>query len=254
MTLTTRDWDTPTDTPAAVDGPWQAPEAWSDPEMESTSTHALFDGDEGGLSLAQRKALVVLLKNRFVSSQSHPEEWRALTDSPGMVRARLNDLFLDLHLDSERQVAFKYQVTPEAAARFPTLLHATEWTREETILLVHLRSLAHAAHAAGELRVFVDRQDLMEAVASMRPDTATDQVRDGGRTKKAIEALVSAGLLVGRKDDDRFEIARAVDVILPLERLQQLLTWIRADGAESTAGQDGPPDGEPDIDEDGPAR
>lgn len=212
------------------------PAHWIDPETESSS-QALFDGDDGGLPLAQRKALVVLLKNRFVTPQSHPEQWKALLAGHSGIRSRLNDLFLDLYLDRDREVAYKYQVSADGGARFPTLLHATEWPREETILLVRLRRVAHAARAAGDARVFVDRADLLDYLSAMRPATATDQSADNRRTNRAIEALVSAGLLVGRMDADRFEISRAVDVVLPLETLQQLRTWIR-DPQLDTAAED----------------
>ncbi len=202
------------------------PARWIDPEADSP-TPVYFDGDEGGLALAQRKALVVLLKNRFVTPQSHPDQWKALLADVSGIRSRLHDMFLDLYLDRDREVAYKFQVNADGGARFPTLLHATDWPREETILLVRLRRVAHAARAAGDSRVFVDRADLLEYLAAMRPATATDQSGDTRRTSRAIEALVSAGLLVGRMDAERFEISRAVDVVLPLETLRQLRTWIR---------------------------
>ena len=194
------------------------------------NTHALFAGDDGDLDAAGRKALVVLLKNRFITRGSHPEEYKALTRWARQIRSRLHDMFLDLALDTEREVAYKFQVAPEGSDRFPTLLHATEWGREETILLVHLRSLAHAAHASGDLRVFVDRDDLLEHVAGMRPPTATNKDLDRGRTRNALETLCSAGILIGRRDADRWEISRAIDLLLPLETLQQLLAWMRTSG------------------------
>lgn len=225
------------------DGPVDT-RGWVDPDLEPTSTHALFDGDEGHLALPARRALVVLLKRRFVSAQSHPEEWRAIVENATLLRPRLNDMFLGLHLDTDREVAFKYQVTPEGGTRFPTLLHATEWTREETILLVRLRSIAHATRATGETRVFADRQDLLDYVAAMRPEHATDRSRDGYKATRAVESLVSAGLLIGRKDAGTFEVARAIDVLLPLERLKQLLAWMAADTDDTSGLADPSIDGE----------
>lgn len=203
--------------------------AWLDPAGDHVTTHAVFEGDEGGLDVAARRALVVLMKNRFLSAQSHPDEWRALTANAADIRGRLNDMFLALRLDLEREVAYKYQVTGDTGARFPTLLHATEWTREETILMVHLRSVARATRAGGQDRVFVDRYDLLEHVASLRPANATDVSGDRRKATRAIDQLNSAGLLIGRKGADRFEVAAAVDVLLPLETLKQLLTWIQTE-------------------------
>ncbi|MEV0458976.1 DUF4194 domain-containing protein [Catellatospora methionotrophica] len=207
---------------------------WDDPERESTSSVALFEGDEGGLELLQRRTLVALLKHRFITGQTHPREWKALTANPRLIRARLNDLFLDLHLDVERQVAFKRQVLPEGGGRFPTLLHDTAWTREETILLVYLRTRSRADDVAGASRRFVDRQDMLEHVASLRPAHATDQAADTRRSDRAIESLNRAGLLLGASTADRFQISPAIDVLLPLERLQELLRWLRSQNSTAT--------------------
>jgi hypothetical protein len=200
-----------------------------DPEREHTYTVALFEGDEGGLEVDQRRALVVLLKQRFITARTHPREWRALTRNPRPIRARLNDLFLDLHLDAEREVAYKRQVTPEGGGRpFPTLLYDVPWGREDTILLIYLRSRFRSEQAAGAERVFVDREDMLEFVDQHRPEHATDQAGDAKRAAKAIETLYKAGLLIGPSTADRFEISNAIEVLLPLQRLQQLLAWLQA--------------------------
>jgi hypothetical protein len=201
---------------------------WEDEDRELSSSLALFEGDEGTLELVQRRTLVALLKQRFITAHSHPKEWRVLTANPRLFRSRLNDQFLDLHLDAQREVAYKRQVVPEGGGRFPTLLHDTAWSREETILMVYLRTRSRSEEAAGASRTFVDRQDLLEYVASLRPAHATDQVGDARRAVKAIEGLNRAGLLVGLSSAARFEVSPAIDVVLPLERLQELLRWLRA--------------------------
>lgn len=202
-----------------------APE--EDGEREATTSVALFEGDEGRLDQAQRKALVALLKHRFVTSRTHPQEWRTLARNPLLIRSRLNDLFLDLHVDDEREVAFKRQAVPDGGGRFPTLLFDTAWSREETILMVFLRSRSRAEEATGATRVYVDRQELLDHVAALRPPHATDQAGDGRRAANAVDSLNKAGLLVGPRGGDRFEISPAIDVVLPLERLQELLRWLQ---------------------------
>jgi hypothetical protein len=54
---------------------------------DESSTLALFEGDTGGLSLAQRRALVVLLKNRFISAGLHPSEWRVIREDPEPIKS-----------------------------------------------------------------------------------------------------------------------------------------------------------------------
>ncbi|MDN4174051.1 DUF4194 domain-containing protein [Nocardioides sp. SOB77] len=188
---------------------------------------SLWEGDEGGLEQAQRQALVTLLKQRFVSARTHPRDWQVLVEHERVLRSRLNDLFLDLALDREREVAWKRQAVSETGARFPTLLYDAAWSREETIVLVHLRDRLRAGAAAGDRRVYVDREDLLEHVAGFRPPHATDEAGDEKRARNAVAGLVKAGLLITGDHEDRFEISEAVEPLLPLELLQELLEALR---------------------------
>lgn len=215
----------------------------ADSERERTSSVALFEGDEGGLELDQRRALVVVLKQRFITGRTHPREWRALTRNPRPIRARLNDLFLDLHLDAERGVAYKRQVSPEGGGRpFPTLLYDAPWGREDTILLVYLRSRFRSEQAAGAEKVFVDREDMLEFIEQHRPAHATDQAGDAKRAAKAIEALYRAGLLIGPSTADRFEVSNAIEVLLSMEKLTELLAWLRQQNGSTAAPTAAPAD------------
>ncbi|GAB7005769.1 DUF4194 domain-containing protein [Nocardioides sp. AN3] len=196
-------------------------------DLADVSSVSLWEGDEGGLDFAQRRCLVLLLKQRFISARTHPRDWQVLVDHRRVLQSRLNDLFLELAVDETREVAWKRQATSETADRFPTLLHDTAWSREETILLVHLRDRLRAGAASGEVRVFVDRDDLVEHVASFRPAHATDEAGDEKRARNAITSLAKAGLLISGSYEDRFEISEAVEPLLPLELLAELLESLR---------------------------
>lgn len=199
-------------------------------EADSVS---LFEGDEGGLEYAQRQALVSLLKQRFISARTHPRDWQVLVENERVFRSRLNDLFLDLQVDRAREVAWKRQAQAEGGGRFPTLLHDTAWSREETLVLVHLRDRLRAGLAGGDARVYVDRDDLLDYVASYRPDHATDESGDEKRARNAVTSVAKAGLLIATATEDRFEISEAVEPLLPLELLRELLEALRqANGTE----------------------
>ncbi len=184
---------------------------------------SLFEGDEGGLEYAQRHALVTLLKQRFISARTHPRDWQVLVEHERVLRSRLNDLFLDLRIDRAREVAWKHQATAETGGRFPTLLYDAAWSREETLVLVHLRDRLRAGLASGDARVYVDRDDIVDYVASFRPAHATDEAGDEKRARNAVVSIAKAGLLIGTAADDRFEISEAVEPLLPLELLHELL-------------------------------
>jgi len=208
-------------------------------DREATTSVSLFEGDEGGLTYAERRLLVTLLKQRFISNRTHPREWATLLDNERVIRGRLNDLFLDLAVDRVREVAWKRQATGEAGQRFPTLLHDTSWSREETIVLICLRDRLRAGLASGDSRVFVDRDDLLDDVAGFRPSHATDAAGDEKRARNAVATMVKAGLLIGAASDDRFEISEAIEPLLPLELLQDLLAALReANDGPPAEGQD----------------
>jgi hypothetical protein len=228
-----------------------------DPEREATTSVSLFEGDEGGLEFPERRALVMLLKQRFISARTHPRDWQALVENERLVRSRLNDLFLELHVDRVREVAWKRQAVPETGPRFPTLLYDAAWSREETVVLVHLRDRFRAATAAGEERVYVDREDVVEYVAGFRPAHATDVAGDEKRARSAVSTINRAGLLIGAPTDDRFEISEAIESLLPLELLKELLVTLqRTNDPGSGPAEDPlfagfePPEREPDAEDD----
>ena len=201
------------------------------PEEELVDTYvdsvSLFEGDEGGLEMAQRQTLVTLLKQRFISARTHPRDWPVLIEHERLLRGRLNDLFLDLMIDRDREVAWKRQAVSESGARFPTLLHDTAWSREETLVLVHLRDRYRAGRAAGDARVFIDREDVVDHIASFRPPHATDESGDEKRARAALASVVKSGLLIGAVGDERYEISEAIEPLLPLDLLAELLSALR---------------------------
>ncbi|MET0352409.1 DUF4194 domain-containing protein [Plantibacter sp. MCCC 1A11337] len=207
--------------------PADAPVA--DPDDDS---FALFEGDEGRLDAAQRRALVALLKHRYVSPALQPAEWRTVLESESLLRSRLNELFLELEVDRSAEVAFKRQAGSESGRRpFPTLLHDTSYSREETILLVYLRTRLRTELANGARAAIVEHDELLGFVASFRPEHATDRARDDGRVERAIDKLLTARVLLRTKDARRHRIASVVETLLPLERLQELLEWLETQTA-----------------------
>lgn len=194
-----------------------------DDELLDDESVSLFEGDEGGLEYAQRRALVTLLKQRFISARTHPRDWAVLVEHERLVRSRLNDLFLDLQVDREREVAWKRQASSETGGRFPTILYDAAWSREETLVLVHLRDRLRAGLASGDARVYIDREDVVGYVASFRPSHATDVAGDEKRARNAVASVVKSGLLIATGSEERFEISEAVEPLIPMGLLQELL-------------------------------
>jgi hypothetical protein len=212
-------------------------DTWTDEPGDGASlerdpaSFSLFEGDEGGLSIEQRRTLVLLLKHRYISAALQPAEWHTLLASQSLLRSRLNDVFLDLHVDLHYEVAFKRQAVAEGGDRFPTLLHDVAYTREETILLVLLRQRFRSERASGQEIVLVDRDNLVENVAHFRPEHATDRSGDARRAVAAVDSLAKARVLLKTSDADRFRVSAVIEVLLPVERLGELLEWLVSQNA-----------------------
>jgi len=195
-----------------------------DRDAEATSLE-MFEHDTGTLDADERRALITLLKTRYITPASHPDAWRTTVEHEALLRSRLHDLMLDLRLDTSRGIAHKRQITSDEAPA-PKLLREASYTREETILLVYLRQRYRTERSAGAEHVIVDRDDLTAAVSGYRPPTATDQATDVRRVQNAIETLTKARILARTSDDERLEISAVIEVLLPLGLLAELLDWL----------------------------
>lgn len=216
---------------------WAAPEAVENFDGPGP----LFDGDQGQLGGDVRRTLVSLLKKRYISADRNPADWRVLIQNRQLLESRLNELFIQLVVDTDRAVAYKRHARPDEGSQpFPTVLHDQSYSREETILLVHLRMLLRGRHL-DDPAVFVDRADLVAEAANYWPADATNRVRDEKAVRAAIDSLVRLDLLIDTGDAERYQIAPIVEVLMSLDRLKELGIWLRAhnggDSAESVSAE-----------------
>jgi hypothetical protein len=193
---------------------------------ESDGPSPLFTGDTGQSAQDVRETLVTLLKRRYISSERHGKDWRVVQANEAALRTRLNDMFLDLIIDREYEVAYKRQAIADTGTKFPTLLYDQAYTREETILLVHLRRMIRRTQKAGEDAVFVDRGELVDEVASFRPASSTNEVRDKNAANNAVDALIKNDLLLRTAESDRYLVSPIIEVLLPVEKVQNLAAWL----------------------------
>jgi hypothetical protein len=207
-------------------------------EDAERSTHALFAGDEGELNFEQRRTLVLLLKKRYLSAEQYPAEWAYLDDNKLLFRSRLNDLFLDLVIDTERRIAYKKPAVSDTGdTSFPTLLYDTAYTREETIVLIAIRSRYRSARAAGDVDVIIDVEELLQHVQQFRPVHATDHAGDEKVTRSTIEKIRKIGILIKTSDEHRLRISPVIELLLPLPKLKELLEWLTATNTASATGK-----------------
>lgn len=199
-------------------------------DVEDSEAAGLFDGDRGELSLAERRALVVLLKRKYLAADRYPREWQTLLDSRALIEMRLNELFQVLVLDEERQFAYKRSASPEGGGTFPTLLHDRQYTLEETVLLVELRERYAQEWSSGAAAVYVERDELLVWLEMYRRADVTNRVGTRRREDGAVDGLVDEGILIKIDGDaERFRVAPVINSVLTVEKLRELRQWIISD-------------------------
>lgn len=217
---------------------------WTDdddeaPVPEDGLRSALFEGDEGTLYEDQRRCLHALLKHRYISADRHEDHWEVLLkDDQGVIKSRLNDLFLDLQIEWQQKIAFKRRVFRDTGEPLPSLLHDVSHTKEATIVMLALRQKYFAQRQEGDEAVYIDRQTMLEEIAEHWPETLTDLAAATKKAQRGIEGLDKAGVLIkADNQDDRFQISPIIEVLMPLEKLHELLAWLKAQNGASPANE-----------------
>ena len=185
-----------------------------------------FAGDRGTLDPEIRRVLVHILQRRFIAAERNRREWTLLLDHQQVIEARLNDLYLRLVVDHGRGFAYKQQLRSDEID-MPVLLKDAPYTRAETLVLVHLRTVYQRESAAGEASVRIDIEDLEQTVLSYFSDVDGGTARQQKAIRNAMDRLDREGI-VQEETSGRYRISALVEVVLSAETLKELRDWLRA--------------------------
>jgi len=210
--------------------PFIAPVAMEDDPDE------LFAGDRGVLDPEVRRVLVHVLQRRFLQADRHRDHWAVLLDNQQVIESRLNDLFVRLVIDHDRGVAYKQQVRA-GDLDVPILLRDSPYSRSETLVLVHLRTVYQRETAAGEPSARVDVEDVEQTVLSYFADADGDTARRQKAIRKALDRLARDGI-VEEESAGRFRISPLVEIVLSAEKLRELRDWLRGQTVQDDAADD----------------
>lgn len=231
----------------------EAGEVFIDPAAMEDDPDELFPGDRGVLDPAVRRVLVHVLQRRFLLADRSRDEWTVLLDNQQLIESRLNDLFVRLVIDHDRGIAYKQQVRSDEL-EMPILLRDAAYTRSETLVLVHLRTVYQRESAAGEPAARVDIEDVEQTVMSYFADADGDTARRQRLIRKAMDRLARDGI-VDEETTGRFRISPLVEIVLSAEKLRELRDWLRsrsdlASAAEAASARPDDAFDEADDDED----
>jgi len=196
-----------------------------EPEAMESDVTALFAGDTGVLPYAARRALALVLQRRYLSAAAHPAEWRALLAHQTVLASRCHDMFVELVVDRDYEIAYKRQVR-EAGLSIPVLLKDEPYKRIETLLMLFVRNRFRQEQGVGERAAYVDAEELVDYALGF---LAQDETNLAGRRREidnAVAALVREHVL-DEVAQGRFRVEPVVEILLPVERLRELTTWLR---------------------------
>lgn len=188
--------------------------------MEKTND-LLYPGDRGELPAETRRVLVNLLRGPTLEGSRHALLWPVLLRDEAIIRSRLHDMFLNLVLDKEQQVAFTQQADV-AELDAPVLLRKHTLSLRESALVLHLRAELATADAQSE-RCVVEREHLLAHLQAYMPSAETDAVRFDKQSDAAIEKLVRLNFLQKLKGSEfRLEVSPALRVLFGAEEIEAL--------------------------------
>ena len=188
---------------------------------EDNTENELFFGDKGELPLDTRRALVQLLSGPSLDGRRHTILWPVLLRDESIIRSRLSDLFLELVIDRDLQVAFTRQADTGELEAAP-LLRRSRLTFIDSVLLLYLREQLSQAESRGE-RAVVSRDDIMENLQVYEQSGSTDRAGFVKRVHASIEKIKERSILQKiRGSDERFEVSPALKLIFSPEKIQAL--------------------------------
>lgn len=179
---------------------------------------ALFAGDTGELPLDTRRALVQLLSGPSLDGRRHARLWPVLLRDEQAIRRRLSELFLDLVLDRDMQVAFTSQVATEELD-VPILLRRAHLTFIDSVLLLFLRQRLTQAASHGD-RAVVSRDEIAENLMLYERSASTDRAGFVKRINASIEKVKKHNILQKlRGSEDRFEVSPTLKLLFSAEEI-----------------------------------
>ena len=209
-------------------------------------TTALFLGDSGELALDTRRALVQLLSGPALDGRRHAKLWPVLLRDEPVVRRRLAELFLELVIDRDMQVAFTRQADT-GDLEVPLLLRRAQLTFIDSILLLYLRQRLTQADAHGE-RAVVALDEIMDNMTLYERAASTDRAGFAKRVHASVEKVKKHKIIQKiRASEDRYEISPTLKLLFSAEEIQTLTgLYLRMAAGDAPAPDAQPPAGDED--------
>lgn len=207
-----------------------------DAEDAQAPEEGLWPGDTGTLPAPVRAVLVRLVQGPYVSQVTTPNLWATLVVHQEVLRSRLADLYLELAVDLDHEIAFARNAVP-ADHTAPSLMRKVSLSFVDTALLLHLRHLLLKAAAAGE-RAYIGMDEITDNLSQYRAPGDQDLALFDKRVRAAVKRMVNYKILTGLEGDERYEIMPILGLIVTSEVVTGLEAEYRAARGRPTEDPD----------------
>jgi hypothetical protein len=205
--------------------------------MASSSTETpAFHGDTGDLPIETRRVLVQLLLGPALDAQRQNKLWPVLLRDERVLRSRLHELFLELVVDHDQQVAFTRQVVDQEV-EVPVLLRRASLTFIQSALVLFLREQLTLADARGE-RAVLTRDELVEHLGAYERDETSDRAKFERQAHSAVDRCRELNLLRRlRSGEERYEVSPTLKLLFPAEEISALMRTYAALAERAQRGE-----------------
>jgi hypothetical protein len=183
---------------------------------------------------------VQLLSGPSLEGRRHPKLWPVLLRDEAVLQRRLHDLFLDLVIDRDMQVAFTRQADA-GDLEVPILLRRAQLTFIDSVLVLFLRQRLTQAETHGD-RAVVARDEMVENLVLYERAASTDRAGFTKRIAASIEKMKKHNILQKiRSSEDRFEISPTLKLLFTAEEIVALAALYEAMAAGESPALDRQP-------------
>lgn len=198
------------------------PEPADDDSLEGTSVIL------GSLVDDSRRVLVALLQGPFLDGRKDHARYAQLLRDRSAIEQRLADLFLELVIDDDAQVAFVRQSEDDADA--PKLLRRLSgMNRLDSVLLLVLRQMLLTQSSRGQ-RAVVSEREIEQALVAYRRTSSTDEAGFAKEIRASIAKLQRAGLL--DEQGDSYEVSPVLRLMIDPDTAREFIRLYREAGVE----------------------
>ena len=173
-----------------------------------------------------RRVLVHLMQGPFLDGRRDGARYAQLLRDRAAIEARLADLFLELIVDDDAQVAFVRQSEEDPDA--PKLLRRlTGMNRLDSVLMLVLRQMLLTQSSRGQ-RTVVSEAEIQQALAAYRRTTSTDEAGFAKEVRASIAKVQRAGLLDEQGDD--YEVSPVLRLMIGPDTAREFIALYREAG------------------------